>query len=90
MIFNLFSSKSNWQHKDSNVRIAAVNEELTTNNSDDKATLLNLLNEDKSELVRRAVLLKFNDFDRFLTASLKNNNESIQVFAQKKIKDILL
>lgn len=89
MIFNLFSSKSNWQHKDSNVRIAAVNEELTTNNSDDKATLLNLLNEDKSELVRRAVLLKFNDFDRFLTASLKNNNESIQVFAQKKIKDIL-
>ena len=34
MIFNLFKSKSKWQNKDSNVRIAAINEELDKNNTE--------------------------------------------------------
>ena len=90
MIFNLFKSKKKWQHKDSNVRIAAINEELDSNNSDNKETLLSLLNTDSSELVRRAVLLKFNDFDDYYTASITNDNKAIQEFSYTQVQDILL
>jgi hypothetical protein len=90
MIFNLFKSKNKWQHKDSNVRIAAINEELDSNNSNNKETLLSLLNTDSSELVRRAVLLKFNDFDDYYTASITNDNKAIQEFSYTQVQDILL
>jgi len=89
MIFNLFKSKNSWQHKDSNVRIAAINDELNTNNSEDKAILLSLLNEDNSELVRRAVLLKLNNFDDYFNAANTNNNSAIQAFATTQVQDIL-
>jgi exonuclease SbcC len=90
MIFNLFKSKNKWQHKDSNVRIAAINEELDCNNSDNKETLLSLLNTDSSELVRRAVLLKFNNFDDYYAASISNDNKAIQEFSYTQVQDILL
>ncbi|WP_114325858.1 DUF349 domain-containing protein [Candidatus Colwellia aromaticivorans] len=90
MIFNLFKSKSKWQHKDSNVRIAAINEELDSNNSENKTTLLSLLNTDSSELVRRAVLLKFNNFDDYYNASIKNDNKAVQEFSYTQVQDILL
>ena len=90
MIFNLFKSKNNWQHKDSNVRIAAINEELNCDNDEDKALLLTLLNEDNSELVRRAVLLKFNSFDEYFNASIKNNKKTVQDFASIQFQDILV
>lgn len=89
MIFNLFKSKNKWQHKDSNVRIAAINEELDNNNSEHKTTLLSLLNDDNSELVRRAVLLKLNSFDDYYTASITNNNKVVQEFSHTKIQDVL-
>jgi len=89
MIFNLFKSKNNWQHKDSNVRIAAINEELKTDNSDDKAVLLSLLNDDQSELVRRAVLLKLNRFDDYLNAITNNDHSAVQAFATTQVQDIL-
>ena len=89
MIFNLFKSKNNWQHKDSNVRIAAVNEELSIEINDDKVVLLSLLNEDSSELVRRAVLLKLNDFNHYRDASLLNDNISVQEFAALQVQNIL-
>lgn len=89
MIFNLFKSKNNWQHKDSNVRIAAINDELTTEESEDNAILLSLLNADESELVRRAVLLKFNCFDHYLNANVTNNNKNIREFAHKQVQDVL-
>lgn len=89
MIFNLFKSKNKWQHKDSNVRIAAINEELDNNNSDNKVTLLSLLNDDSSELVRRAVLLKLNSFDDYYSASINNNSKVVQEFSYTQVKDIL-
>ena len=89
MIFNLFKSKNKWQHKDSNVRITAINEELDYNNSENKITLLSLLNNDDSELVRRAVLLKLNNFDDYYTASISNSNQNVQEFSYTVIQDIL-
>jgi len=89
MIFNLFKSKNKWQHKDSNVRIAAINEELDSNNSENKTTLLSLLNTDSSELVRRAVLLKLNDFDDYYSASITNDNKAVQEFSHTQVQDIL-
>jgi len=89
MIFNLFKSKNKWQHKDSNVRIAAINEELDANNIENKSTLLSLLNDDESELVRRAVLLKLNNFDDYYSASISNTNKVVQEFSHANIQDIL-
>lgn len=89
MIFNLFKRKNNWQHKDSNVRIAAINEELNSNNNEDKTLLLSLLNEDDSELVRRAVLLKFNHFDEYFNASIINNKKALREFATGQVQTIL-
>ncbi|PHR80643.1 MAG: hypothetical protein COA59_17240 [Colwellia sp.] len=89
MIFNLFKSKKKWQHKDSNIRIAAINEELDNNNSENKITLLSLLNDDSSELVRRAVLLKLNNFDDYYSASITNDNKVVQEFSYAQIQDIL-
>lgn len=89
MIFNLFKSKNKWQHKDSNVRIAAINEELDHNNSENKITLLSLLNDDKSDLVRRAALLKLNSFDDYYSASLINDNKVVQEFSYSQVQDIL-
>jgi hypothetical protein len=89
MIFNLFKSKNNWQHKDSNVRIAAINEELNIENVDDKNTLLSMLNEDASELVRRAALQKLNHFDVYLNASQVNNNKPVKVFSLLQVQEIL-
>ena len=89
MIFNLFKSKSNWQHKDSNVRIAAINDELSPAQPEDKTILLSLLNEDSNELVRRAILLKLNSFTYYLQAHATNNNSKVQRFATEQIHDIL-
>ncbi len=89
MIFNLFKSKNNWQHKDINVRIAAINEELAVDNAAQKAILLTLLNNDPSELVRRAVLLKFNNFEQYYAASMVNELQAIQDFALLQVKGIL-
>lgn len=89
MIFNLFKSKSKWLHKDSNVRIAAINEELDNNNSENKITLLSLLNDDESELVRRAVLLKLNNFDEYYNASIANNNLAVQEFSHTQVQEVL-
>lgn len=90
MIFSrLFNTKNKWQAKDSNVRIAAINEELSITNSDEKAVLLTLLNTDKSELVRRAALLKLNDFDVYVSTSHDNDNASLKKFALSQVSEIL-
>jgi len=89
MIFNLFKNKNSWQHKDSNVRIAAINEQLNSANNEDKAILYSLLNEDKNELVRRAVLLKLNSFDDYFTALNTNDNAAVKSFSAAQVQDIL-
>jgi exonuclease SbcC len=90
MIFSrLFNKKNKWQAKDSNVRIAAINEELGTDNSAEKTILLSLLKEDKSELVRRAALLKLNDFDVYVLSSVSNDNAGVKQFALSQVHSIL-
>lgn len=89
MIFNLFKSKPNWQHKDSNIRIAAINDELNIESKDEKLILLAMLNEDASEIVRRAVLLKLNSFDEFLNASINNDNVSVKEFSLLQVQNVL-
>ncbi len=90
MIFSrLFNKKNKWQAKDSNVRIAAINEELSTDNSVEKAILLSLLNTDESELVRRAALFKLNDFDVYVSSSHSNDNAGVKQFALSQVSAIL-
>jgi len=88
MIFSkLFKAK--WQHKDSNIRISAINEELSTEDVDQKATLMSLLENDESELVRRSVLLKINNFDTWLLTSESNSNGKIKEYAYQQVEQIL-
>ncbi|WP_206485771.1 DUF349 domain-containing protein [Thalassotalea sp. G2M2-11] len=81
--------KRPWQSKDSNVRITAINDELSFTNPDDKTILLTLLNEDKNELVRRSVLLKCNDIELWYQASLHNSEKKIREFAKQQIEEML-
>ncbi|GAA0818634.1 hypothetical protein GCM10009111_21590 [Colwellia asteriadis] len=91
MIFSsLFKSKPTWQHKDSNVRIAAINNDLHVQDPTHHDILINLINEDSNELVRRAALIKLNNFDYFLQASKYNSNEKVKLFSLKQLTDMLL
>ena len=89
MIFSKFF-KSNWQHKDPSVRILAVNDELSFENNEQEKILNDLLNQDTSELVRRAVLMKRARFDVFLAASQENSLDKVRNFAQKQVQAIVL
>ncbi len=89
MIFSKFF-KSTWQNKDSNIRISAINNELDINNSEQNAILLSLLANDDNELVRRAVLIKLNNFDAWLNASNDNNNKKVRDYAVQQVEDIVL
>ncbi len=88
MIFSKFF-KSNWQHKDASVRVLAVNNELSLDNDEQHKILTDLLNQDESELVRRAVLLKLNNFDSWLMASKENSLDKVRNFAAKQVNAIL-
>jgi len=85
----LLNKKSAWQHKDINVRIATINDDLNIENKEEQQILLDLLATDNSDLVRRAVLLKFNRFDTWLTASEQNSDESVREFACSQLELIL-
>ncbi|MCI2284288.1 hypothetical protein L3081_13960 [Colwellia sp. MSW7] len=89
MIFNFFKSKNNWQHKDSNIRISAINDELKIENTDDKTIIFSMLNNDDNELVRRAILLKLNSFDAYFEASVGNSKKAVRDFALNQIQLIL-
>jgi len=90
MIFSrLFNKKDQWQAKDSNVRIAAINEQLNGDHPSQKEILLSLLSDDESELVRRAALLKLNSFDTYLFASQENTNNAIKKFSANQVSAIL-
>ncbi|MDG1750818.1 MAG: DUF349 domain-containing protein [Thalassotalea sp.] len=90
MIFSRFRNKSPWQNKDSNIRISAVNNDLDISNAEHKTVLLSLLTEDKSELVRRAVLLKLNDFSIWQQTSENNDHSKVRDYAEKEVAAILL
>lgn len=89
MIFSRFRNKSSWQNKDSNIRISAINNELDKDNTEQKAILLSLLAEDKSELVRRAVLLKLDDFNVWYQASENNEQPKVREYAEKEVHAII-
>ena len=90
MIFSkFFKTKINWQHKDATVRITAINDELSADNSEQFAILSELINQDVSDLVRRAALIKVASFKCYLEASKDNNQVKVKQFAAKQVHDIL-
>lgn len=89
MIFSKFF-KAKWQHKDSNIRVVAINEELQLENPEQKTIILNLAQQDDSELVRKTALLKLNDFNIWLNESQNNSNKKIKDFLNKQINLILV
>ena len=90
MIFSkLFKTKNTWQHKDATVRIMAINDELSADNSEQLIILTELINQDVSDLVRRAALIKIGSFDCYFEASRKNSQDKVKQFAAKQINDIL-
>ncbi|WP_083494251.1 HEAT repeat domain-containing protein [Colwellia sp. MT41] len=90
MIFSsFFKTKANWQHKDTTVRITAINSELSVDNSEQLAILTDLIQQDSSDLVRRAALIKVASFDCYLDASHNNSQAKVKQFAGKQVHDIL-
>ncbi|MEW6982910.1 DUF349 domain-containing protein [Colwelliaceae bacterium 6471] len=81
--------KPKWQHKDVNVRIAAINEQLSVSDNEQHKILLSLIEDDESELVRRAALLKLNNFNDWLAASNSNSNQKIKEYARSQVSQIL-
>ncbi len=90
MIFSsLFKSKNKWQSKDSTVRIAAINDELSIDDNTARAILLDLIAHDDSDMVRRAALIKLADFSEYVNASQNNSQSKVKSFAQKQVQDML-
>jgi len=90
MIFSsLFKTKANWQHKDAAVRIAAITDELSTENAEQQLILTDLIKQDTSDLVRRAALIKVASFDCYLVESQDNTQDKVKQFAAKQVHDIL-
>ena len=90
MIFSkLFKTKNKWQHKDATVRITAINDELSADNSEQLAILMDLIKQDSSDLVRRAALIKVGTLECYLAASQNNDQIKVKQFAAKQVHDIL-
>ena len=90
MIFSkLFKTKFKWQHKDATVRITAINDELSADNSEQLAILTDLIKQDSSDLVRRAALIKVGTLECYLEASQHNDQAKVKQFAAKQVHDIL-
>lgn len=86
MIFTkLFANKANWQHKNSAVRITAIEQELSPHEPQSKQVLVDLAANDDSDLVRRAALLKLNNIECWLTTGLNNSNQAIKSFAEQHL-----
>ena len=88
MIFSNFF-KAKWQHKDANVRLDAIANELSLDEQGDRDILQTLAKEDKNDNVRKAALLKLNDLSLYQEI-LQNNNDAQQSFAQKQIELCIL
>jgi hypothetical protein len=89
MIFSRFTKKK-WQNKDSNIRIAAINNELSLNNDEQRQIIEQLASEDTSELVRRAALLKIADFKFWLKNSKTNSMAKVKQFSTVQVENMLL
>ena len=90
MIFSsLFKKTPLWQHQDSTLRITAINNELAITDVKSRSILIDIMNEDNSDLVRRAALIKLHDFDVIVQAYDSNSSEKVRAFAEKQIEAIL-
>ena len=88
MIFGKFF-KAKWQHKDASVRVLAINEDLSPNDGEQFSILETLVSSDESDLVRRAALIRLNQFASFLQAQKSNSSNKIKEFANKTITNAL-
>lgn len=88
MIFDKFF-KANWQHKNANVRVQAIENELSVDNETQFTTLTTLIASDPNELVRRAALIKVDDFNVYLTAAFENDMPQIRKFSHKQVEQRL-
>jgi len=89
MIFSKFF-KAKWQSKEHNVRLTAINDDLSLSNPDDLVILANLAQTDPNELVRRAALIKMADFAIWQLNSTNNDNKKVREYCIKQVEKILL
>ena len=88
MIFSKFLKKK-WQHKDSVVRVEAINSSLSITEPEHYEIISQLATNDDSENVRRAALIKLNSFQTWQKHSQENSMAKIKQYAQKKVEAIL-
>jgi exonuclease SbcC len=89
MIFSKFF-KAKWQSKEHNVRLTAINEDLSSSNPDELVILTTLAQKDPNELVRRAALLKIAKFSVWHQNSIDNDNKKVREYCIKQVEKILL
>lgn len=89
MIFSKFF-KPTWQHKDSAVRLEAINNELSLKVDEHYNVLMELAKNDESELVRRSALLKINSLSVWYEASQSNSMNAVKAFSEKQVEKVLL
>ena len=88
MIFSKFLKKK-WQHKDSTVRVEAINSSLSIDDAEQRDIIMALAKNDENENVRRAALIKLADFQSWLTHSQENTMPKVKQYAEKKVASIL-
>lgn len=88
MIFKRFF-KPKWQHADAAVRQQAI-QQLDQQNQQHKSVLHELAFNDGAEAVRKAALLKLNDFSLWWQASKHDSAERLQQLAEQTLIEQLL
>ena len=88
MIFSKFLKKK-WQHKNSVVRIEAINNSLSVEDEEQRDIIAELAKADDNENVRRAALIKLNSYSTWLAHSQENSMVKIKQYAHKKVETIL-
>lgn len=87
ILSKLFSSKANWQHKDASTRITCIENELNTNNDQDLQILRQIIDNDLSDIVRRAALIKIDSVSLWVEKGLNDTAPSTVKLAESKIVD---
>ena len=88
MIFSKFLKKK-WQHKNSTVRVEAINSSLSIDEPEQREIIEALAANDDNENVRRAALIKLNSYQSWLNHSQENTMVKVKQYAGKKVCAIL-
>jgi hypothetical protein len=89
MIFSKFLKKK-WQHKNSVVRVEAINSSLSIDDPAQRDIIIALVKNDDNENVRRAGLIKLASFQSWLTQSQENTMAKVKKYASDKVAAILM